>query len=114
MIESDDLDAEGEQFIQDHVLNDKGSVTAVPTLQFYQRRYAYALANNDQKAARLFKEYESTEMVRRFQSELMWVRNGQVLEQTLDGILGKTRRSKYKGYTEWAKLMLLWVSNAKK
>ena len=105
-----DEDALLEPLLEDQL----GSVTSVPTVEYYQRRYAHSLSNNDQKAARLFKEYESVEKVRRLQQELLWVRNGQVLTQTLENILGKTRKSKYSGFENWAKLMLLWVAQAKK
>lgn len=92
----------------------EGSITAVPTLHDYQKRYALSCSNNDQKAVRLFKEYESMEKVRRLQAELMWVSSGQVYSPVLDSILGKTRKAKYNGYNNWAKLMLLWISQFKR
>ena len=93
---------------------DQGSITAIPTLNYYQKSYASTISNNDQKAVRLFKEYESLEKIRRLQAELGWVSSGQVYFQTLDSVVGKKRKSKYKGYEEWAKLMLIWLSQAKR
>ncbi len=114
MNDPDDILLDEESFLQNHVLEDQGSISDVPTIRYYQKRYAYSLSNNDQKAARMFKEYEALEMLRRLQAELLWVRNNQVLHTTLDSVLGKTRRSRYRGYDAWAKLMLLWISQAKK
>ncbi len=92
----------------------EGTITAVPTLRYYQKRYALSCANNDQKAIRMFKEYESVENVRRLQSELMWVSGGQVYSPVLDTILGKTRKVKHNGYNHWGKIMLVWLAQYKR
>lgn len=91
-----------------------GSITATPTLRYYQKRYALSLSENDQKAIRLFKEYESLEMIRRLQAELQAVATGQVYEQTLFANIGKKRKGRYGTYEEWAKLMLIWLAQAKR
>ena len=90
-----------------------GSITAIPMITYYQKTYALSLSNNDQKAIKVFKQYESTEKVRQLQAELRWVANGQVYVPALDGILTKKRKGRYKGYSKWAKLMTIWLAQAK-
>jgi hypothetical protein len=116
MSHSDDeeINDEDDQLPQLDTADADGSITSVPTLRYYQKRYAGTLSDNDQKAVRLFKEYENLEMVRRLQSELLWVANGQVYEQALDSNIGKKRKGRYKTYAEWAKLMLQWLAQAKR
>ena len=93
---------------------DEGTITTVPTLHYYQKRYGISCSNNDQKAVRMFKEYESMEKVRRLQAELMWVSTGQVYTPVLDNVLGKTRKVKYSGYDKWGKMMLVWLAEFKR
>ena len=90
-----------------------GSITSIPTLGYYQKSYAGSLGNNDQKAVKVFKQYEGLEKVRRLQSELGWIANKQVYEPVLDSIASRTRKTRYKGYDAWAKLMLQWLAQAK-
>jgi hypothetical protein len=98
---------------------DGGSMSAeqvvfLPTVEYYQKTYAGTLDDNDQKAVRLFKDYESHEKVRRLQQELIWVRDGKVKEITCDRLIGKKRRGKYSSYQGWGKLMLQWLAAVKK
>ena len=81
----------------------------IPTLQYYERMYARAMDQNDQKAVSVFKNYEAKEKLRRMQSELQWIKEGKVTEQVLNSIVGKKREAKYGGYPKWAELMLLWI-----
>lgn len=101
---------EAEQGLPTGTEQAQGTITAVPTLLYYQKRYGLSCSNNDQKAVRMFKEYESMEKVRRLQAELMWVSSEQVYTPVLDNILGKTRRVKHDGYHKWGKLMLVWLA----
>lgn len=89
-------------------------VILLPTLEYYQKAYARSLDNNDQKAVRLFREYESQEKLRRLQQELMWLRDGKVKESTCDRVIGKKRKGKYGGYPGWGRLMLLWFAQSKR
>lgn len=84
-------------------------VVLLPAVEYYQKTYAKSLDDNDQKAVRLFREYESQEKVRRLQQELLWIRDGKVKESTCDRLIGKKRKGKYEGYAGWGKLMLLWL-----
>lgn len=88
-------------------------IRSIPTLTFYQRMYAGPADNNDQKATKYFKQYESQEKVRRLQSELLLVSQGMVSIKVLDAIIKKTRKAKYKTYEHWGKLMLQWLAEAK-
>ncbi len=85
-------------------------VKFLPTLKDYERRYGVSLAGNDKKALRCFREYESKERVRRLQSELLLIKQGKVTEKACTQVVGKKRLAKYGSYEEWAKLMLLWLS----
>lgn len=111
----DDYEYEEEDFAEmESEQSGGGSITAIPVLNNYQKTYASTMSNNDQKAIKLFKEYESLEKIRRLQAELLWVSSEQVYWQTLDTVIGKKRKSKYKSYSEWAKLMLIWLDQAKR
>ena len=79
----DDLDDPENEFLPPGMDESDGTVTAIPTIRDYQKHYALSLDNNDQKAVRLYKQYESMERVRRFQNELSWVGNGQVYAAAL-------------------------------
>ena len=103
-----------EQSLPQGTDQDEGTITAVPTLRYYQKRYGLSCSNNDRKAVRMFKEYESMEKVRRLQAELMWVSTGQIYSPVLDSILGKTRKVKYDGYDKWGKIMLVWLAQFKR
>lgn len=89
-------------------------IVLLPAIEYYQKSYAKSLDNNDQKAVRLFREFESHEKLRRLQQELMWLRDGKVKESTCDRVLGKKRKGKYESYAAWGRLMLLWLVQAKR
>ena len=89
------------------------AVAAVPTILYYQRTYAGSLANNDQKAVGVFKQYESHEKLRRLQNELVAVKNSKVRESSLERVLGVKRRMQHRSFEHWAELMLLWITTAK-
>ena len=93
---------------------EEGHISHLPTIVYYQKTYAQSLGDNDQKAVKVFTDYESQEKLRRLQSELLWVKKGQAAEKACDNIIGKKRRSKYRGYSKWAEMMLLWIIEANK
>lgn len=84
-------------------------VWSVPTIDYYRKTYANAMGGDDQKAVKVFRDYESQEKFRRLQSELMQVKNSKVRQKVLDRSVGKKRSSKYGSYEKWAGLMLLWL-----
>lgn len=90
------------------------TVTQLPTLDYYQKTYAQSLGGNDQKATGVFKQYESTEKLRRLQNELQMVKAGIVSDSCCDRIIGKKRKSRHASYEHWAELMLLWLVSAKR
>ena len=92
--------------------SDTGTVTLIPTLEDYQKRYASTI-EEDKKAVVVFKTYESQEKVRRLQTELAWIKEGKVKESTCNRVIGKKRKGKYQSYSRWASLMLLWLSQHK-
>ncbi|MCB0323797.1 MAG: hypothetical protein KDD69_09500 [Bdellovibrionales bacterium] len=93
---------------------DRAALVSLPTLEYYQRTYASSMANEDQKAVRAFKQYESQEKVRRLQNELMSIKGSLVREGTLDRLVGKKRKGKWNGYDRWASLMLQWIVSSKR
>jgi len=89
-------------------------VGVLPTLEYFQKMYAKSMDGADQKAVKVFKDYESHEKTRRLQSELMWIKDGKVSDAACNRIIGKKRKSKYTSYQRWAELMLLWLASHKK
>lgn len=89
-------------------------IRVLPTLHYWQKTYGTSLGGQDQKAVRVFRDYESQEKTRRLQAELMSIKDGKVTDQILDVVVGKKRKIKYAGYDKWAALMLLWAANYKK
>ena len=80
----------------------------LPALNDFQRRYANSTDGNDQKAIRLFREYEPKEKSNRMRSELLAIKKGGVSAKVCDAVVGKKRAAKYGTYKRWAELMLLW------
>lgn len=91
-----------------------GRLSSLPTIIYYEKTYARSLGHNDQKAVGVFKSYESQERVRRLQSELVAIKNGHASEKACEVAVGKKRLAKYQKYEEWAALMLLWLTSAKR
>ena len=83
---------------------------AIPTINDWEKNYGRSCEGNDQKAVKLFREYESKEKFRRFQFELQLIKDGKVRENVLDDVLGRKRMQKFQGYDGWAKLVLLWLA----
>jgi len=85
---------------------------ALPGLQFYQKTYANSCGNNDAKAIKLFKEYESREKLQRLRQELIAVSKGRASELVCNKLIGLTRKNRCNGYDKWA-LMVLNMLNSK-
>ena len=85
---------------------------ALPALGSYQKTYATSLGNNDGKAIKLFKEFESQEKIRRLKSELLAIAQGRVSDELCQRILGPVRKSKFGGFDAWAKYALGFVNSA--
>ena len=84
----------------------------LPALAAYQKSYANSLGNNDAKAIKLFKEFESEDKIRRIKSELLAISQGRAAEELCLRILGPVRRSKFGSYAAWAKFTLGYVNSA--
>lgn len=92
----------------------EGRFSTLPVLAYYQKMYAASLGDNDQKAVKLFRDYEPHEKLRRLQFELNAVKNKQATTKACDISIGKKRLSKYQSYSRWAANMLIWFSEYKK
>lgn len=97
-----------EETKSDNKSDDKAALRFIPAIQDFQKRYATSFEGNDQKAARLFREYESKEKLNRIRSELMAVKEGSVAEHICVQVIGKKRAVRFGSYRRWAELMLLW------
>ena len=86
----------------------------LPTLDYFQKMYSKSMEGADQKAATVFRSYESQERLRRLQNELTWIKDGKVSSSACDRLVGKKRKSKYGSYERWAQLMLLWLAQNRK
>ena len=84
-------------------------IASIPTVLEWQKSYGRSCEGNDQKAVRIFRDYESKEKVRRLQNELQLIKDDKVRENVLEEVVGKKRMQKYQSYSGWAKLMLLWI-----
>lgn len=67
----------------------------------------------DQRAVETFMDCETTEAVNLLRFELQLLAEGKFKEEVIAKIVGMNRKVKYNSYTEWAKLMLLWMSGYK-
>lgn len=85
-------------------------IKLIPTLDHWQKNYGRSCEGNDQKAIRIFREYEPQERMRRLQNELMSIRERKVSEPVLDAVIGKKRMQKHQGYDKWAAMMLMWIA----
>lgn len=106
-----------EEFIHDPSTlepEDHSTITAVPTLDYWFKTYAKSCDGNDQKAIKIFREFESLEKYRRLQSEVLSIKEGKVSKKVLARILTKKREQQYQGYENWAARVLIWMAEKKK
>jgi hypothetical protein len=85
--------------------DDEKQVKSLPILEGYMKGYARSCGNNDQKAAKLFTEYEPGDKVNRLKREVAQVVQGIVAEPTLVRVIGNARKAKYGGFEKWARMM---------
>ncbi len=67
----------------------------------------------EQKAVEVFMDCETREMISSFRNEIQGIAQGNFQEESLDKIVGVSRKIKFGSYQEWAKLILLWIANYK-
>jgi hypothetical protein len=109
------MSSEEEEYVPDtSQKQDPATVNAIPTIDYWEKTYGKNCDGNDQKAAGFFKEYESAEKTRRFQTELILVKEKKVSVTVLNAKLGKKRGAKFDGFHNWASYMLIWLSQKKR
>ena len=92
--------------------NAPADLKALPALGSYQKTYATSLGNNDGKAIKLFKEFESQDKIRRLKAELIAISQGRVTDELCVRILGPARRSRFGSFSAWAKYALGFANSA--
>ena len=100
------LDGEQKATESEEEKKEEPKIGALPTFVTYEKKYANSCAKNDQKATKIFKEYESAELVRRLRGEMMAVAQGKVIEAACDRLIGKNRKIKFGSYEKWGRMML--------
>lgn len=85
----------------------------IPNLDFYRKTYARSCGENDDKAVRICKEFESQDRNRKIKMELIAVSQGNVSPVLLDRVLGSNRPVKHTSWEKWA-LMMLATFNSKR
>jgi len=83
-----------------------------PQVKYFVDHYAPP-GIEDQRAAHVFVDCETTEAITTLRNELRAISNGNYDSNTLDRTIGKGRVSKYSSYDNWAKLMILWLASYK-
>ena len=81
-------------------------------LRFWVAHYAHPELE-DKRAIQDFWENEPIERHNSLRVELVAISRGAFDEQVLDEVIGKRRVARHSSYQEWAKLMLLWLSQAR-
>ena len=85
----------------------------IPTVQYFIKTYDNSFSGILKSAAENFKRYESSEKYRRLQNELQAVAKDQVNENLCNQVMQIKRKQKYGSYANWAKILLLHLSQAK-
>lgn len=93
--------------------HDKAHEVVLTTLTHFEKRYGKCVGKNDQRAVHMFREYEPLEKVRRLQTELLWVKSGQVSDKTCEVLLGRERAARHHSFSGWASAMLVWLAEKK-
>lgn len=88
-------------------------IKGIPTIDFYCKTYARSCGDNDQKAIRIFKEYENQDRVRKLRAELSGVTQSKVSPILLERILGKIRPVKSQSWEKWAQMMIASLNSAR-
>ncbi len=114
MFDDDDIeflpedDPEGEA-APDEVPADQVKYAFIPTVEYYHKTYAVSCGGEDQRALRIFRDFEPKEKLRRLQFELQQIRDKKAHPRACEVIIGKKRKARYESYERWAQLMLLWL-----
>lgn len=88
------------------------SFKAIPTVKYYQKTYANSLANNDQKAVKIFKEYEPRDKISRFKTELLAISQERVSPELCAQTVGPKRQGRFGSYSKWAKICLSLLNSS--
>ena len=89
---------------------EKPKMMSATALRLYEERYARSCDGNDQKATRLFKEYEAREALERLRGELLAIKNDALHENVIIRWVGKKRIAKHGSAKDWARLMMIWLA----
>lgn len=81
--------------------------------QIYNWKMNYTGGCPDKRSVEDFLECENDESVRSFTNELTAVASGNADANNLVMQLGRERLVKHTSWEEWARTMLIWVSNYK-
>ena len=84
-----------------------------PRIKHFVDEYAKG-SGDDQRAAQVFVDCESSESISGLKSELLAVSQGKYTLQSLDQTVGKGRIAKYGSYDRWASLTLRWIAEYKR
>ena len=68
----------------------------------------------DQRALQDFIECETDESINGLKSELIGVSQGNYRDDIFDKLVGVNRRTRHSSYSEWAKVMLIWLTTYNK
>lgn len=81
-------------------------------ITFWVQNYGHPEVD-EQRAVENFIICESTEALPALVAQLHRVAKGKFREEIMDLVAGKKRKIKYGSYENWAKLMLLWISQVR-
>ncbi len=82
-------------------------------IRYYTKQYGRREVL-DQRAAQDFVEVEPDYIVKAFKAELLGILHGKFTAETIDALVGQHRKVRHGSYEEWAKLMLLWMTEHRK
>jgi len=85
-------------------------INQLPMVKAWETTYGKSCDGNDEKAARLFKEFESAEKLTRLRNELFQLRDGKVADQTALAVVGMRRIGRHTSAANWANLMIIWLN----
>ena len=81
-------------------------------ISYFVQNYGHPEVD-EQRAVENFIICESPEVLPALIAQLHRIVKGNCNEEVIDQVAGKRRKVKYGSYENWAKLMLLWISQAR-
>lgn len=90
---------------------DSYPVKGIPNLDFYRKTYAKSCGENDDKAARVFREFENQDRVRKVKGELIAISQSKVSPILCEKILGRSRPVKLGSWEKWALMMIAVIGS---